>query len=273
MVFPVDGFGLKPILPHTLSSIMKTLNAFHREVEDRLQTARLSDRETKFKDLRKYLGTNYEVIGLSVPRQRDVFKKGYSFSSLPVEKQFEIWSGLWNTSPVFEVMSQALFFISRNIGKMDAASMWKRIRPWVTRIDNWAHSDSLSGFYAFLLEQSPGMVYPTLKEWNRSDNPWERRQSLVSLIEMHNKRNQVLPSSKIFPMIKNLLRDEDYFVQKGLGWTLREAGWFYPDETWNFLRTYCGDIHPAAFSAAAEKLTSARKNELKEMRKACRASK
>jgi len=249
---------------------MKSYKEHHQEVEDKLRLAKRSDKESKFKDLKKYIGTSYEVIGLSVPKQRDAFKQGYSFTTSSSEAQLDIWEHLWQMSPVYEVMSQSLLFIGKNIKKFDEEFIWDRICGWVKRVDNWAHSDSLSGFYSYLLERNPELVFPQLKEWNSSANPWERRQSLVSLIEYHKKRKTVLPASSMFPLVTHLLSDKDYFVQKGLGWALREIGNVYPGETWTYLESNCSQIAPAAFTAAIEKLSPPDKEKLKKIRKDCR---
>ncbi len=79
-----------------------------------------------------------------------------------------------------------------------------------------------------------------------------------------------MPVNKLFPLIKPLLSDENYFVQKGLGWTLREIGNVYPKDTWNFLVKHHAEISAVAFSPAIEKLSAKEKEELKLLRKKSR---
>lgn len=45
------------------------------------------------------------------------------------------------------------------------------LKKWSTRIDNWAHSDSLSGIYARILEYSPTLL---LWIYNKSTNDYQR---------------------------------------------------------------------------------------------------
>ncbi len=68
-------------------------------------------------------------------------------------------------------------------------------------------------------------------------------------------------------MVQPLLKDENYFVQKGIGWTLREMWNVYPTETLAFLKAHITDITATAFTAAIEKLDVTEKQQLKEMRK------
>jgi len=248
---------------------MKYAN-YAEEVMHALQSAKAADKVSGIQDLKKYIGTAYDFIGLSVPLQRAVFKKGFSFSKLPLPEQLQIWNELWLHSDNYEILSQCLYFTEYNRTRLDALQLWKVVRGWVKKIDNWAHSDGLSDVYAHLLECLPKEVYQQYVRWNHAANPWERRQSLVGMLLYSKKRVHLLPADQMLPLVANLLQDEHYFVQKGLGWTLREIGNVYPQEALDFLRRHVGDISSVAFTAAIEKLDPVQKDLLKQQRKARR---
>lgn len=245
-------------------------STYLKEVEKAVNAVPKSERANDVVFLKKYIGTQYNFIGLNVPTQRLIAKKGFSFSRLPVEKQILTWDGIWQQSNSHEVLSQALLFWEKQYNKVPVETAWSHLKNWVNRIDNWAHSDSLSGFYSHFLEMKPNLVLPQLKKWNKSKNPWERRQSVVSLTHYHSKRKEVLPFTAIIPLVENLLDDKDYFVQKGVGWALREIGRAYPKETLAFLKKHHAHITGIAFSAASEKLSPEQKEELKSLRKKAR---
>ena len=77
-----------------------------------------------------------------------------------------------------------------------------------------------------------------------------------------------MPFDKLQNMVNTLISDENYFVQKGVGWTLREMGNVYPVETLAYLNEQITLIRPVAFTAAIEKLDTANKDRLKQLRKA-----
>lgn len=246
---------------------MQHYKKHHPAIVKGLKAGLKTDKPSGFKDLKKYIGTSYDFVGLSVPKQREIFKAGQTFNTLSLEEQLQVWNEIWLHSHLYEALSQALLFVEKHMKHLEPVALWKVIKNWTPKIDNWAHSDVLSGIYSYLLEQEPKMVYAQLKEWNYSDNPWERRQSLVALIEYSKKRKKVLPFSRIITLVKFLLKDPHYFVQKGLGWALREAGNVYPKETYDFLLKHYKDISGIAFSAAAEKLGKKEKEKLKELRR------
>lgn len=169
-----------------------------------------------------YYNTKYEVLGLSLPAQRQIAKDGFSFSSQPIDEQFKIWSFVFHSSRLHEAKFQALFFVQSAIKKMDYRDIWSETHKWVTGIDNWAHSDLLSSIYSVILEKNPDLVYPVLKIWNANENLWVRGQSIVSLLYYRRNRKDFISFDKMIQLVENLLADKEYYVQKGVGWTLRE---------------------------------------------------
>ena len=105
------------------------------------------------------------------------------------------------------------------------------------------------------MEKMPEEIYSQYERWNKSDNPWERRQSLVGMLLYSKKRKTLLPAIKLLNMVEPLIQDKDYFVQKGLGWALREIGNIYPEETMAFLHKNCINLHSVAFTTAIEKIS------------------
>ena len=53
---------------------MRKVQHYIHEIEKALKAEFASDKKAKYKDLKKYIGTQYDFIGLSVPTQRKVFK-------------------------------------------------------------------------------------------------------------------------------------------------------------------------------------------------------
>ncbi|MDB5008950.1 MAG: alkylation repair enzyme [Mucilaginibacter sp.] len=238
------------------------------EITQQLLQGFETDKPAKFKDLKKYIGTQYDFVGLSVPAQRAIFKAGFGFNERSLEQQLNTWDRLWKTSRQYEIMNFALMFVSKHLTAFEPYFIWNIVKDWVQQVDNWAHSDGLSAIYAHLLEKEPHAVYTQYKLWNTSVNPWERRQSIVGLLYYSKLRKINMPFEKLLAMMSTLLTDENYFVQKGVGWTLREMGNIYPAETLAFLNARNAAIHPIAFTAAIEKLDAATKDELKQLRKA-----
>jgi len=224
---------------------------------------------------RNYLGGRSSALryhGLKVPRQRDLLKQPlFDFEGLSDTDVLGLWDRVWKESDIAEVMALPLFYYGDKIRKkQDIDHIWSKIRSWVKRCDNWPHSDNLSFLYSHLLERRPKDIKPELQKWNRSSNPWKVRQSMVSLIYYNNLREKPPSFSFCKNMVTPNLSHTDYYVQKGLGWTLREMGVFYPERTYEFMLKHVSKISPTAFTTAIEKIPPSQKLNLKNIRKAKR---
>jgi 3-methyladenine DNA glycosylase AlkD len=208
-------------------------------------------------------GETIHRLRIPVPMVRRVVKEGYAFLSESPDKNLEIWDYIWHRSAYYEVMSQALYFYQHhNLSRMET----RTILNWIERCTCWEHSDDLSKIYATVVEANPSWIVPTLKKWNRSDSAWKRRQSMVSLIEYASKRKNVLPFPDLIAFIEPLLDDDDYYVQKGLGWTLREIGNAYPLEIAQFMERHAARLAPQAWTGATKNLGKRDKARLRAIR-------
>jgi 3-methyladenine DNA glycosylase AlkD len=204
-----------------------------------------------------------ERVHLPVPMVRKAFKDQFQ------NKPISFYKNVWKNSRYMESMSVAIYaFQYRSLKKTEISALF----AWLKQVRCWEHSDDLSKIFSQALEENPQWVLPQLKKWNKSKNPWERRQSVVSLIEYHGKREKVLPYKELISFIHPLLADEDYYVQKGVGWTLREIYCIYPKQTMKFFEKYLNSIQSTAYSASVEKLDKKTKASFREQRKKYRES-
>ena len=224
------------------------------EVESALATAARGLDPRRVAERAAYMKSAMPLLGLTVPAQRAVLKRGFSFSRHPFATQFPLWDHVWRRARSHEAKSLAAFWVDGVGDAPPAAQMWRRLSPWSAGIACWDMSDVLSGVHARLLEAAPEVVLPDLVRWNRDPSPWLRRQSVVSLVFQARMRRQVLPAATILGLVASLLDDPDRYVQKGVGWCLRETSVVHADAVAAFLRERARAISAIAWGAAGEKL-------------------
>jgi 3-methyladenine DNA glycosylase AlkD len=216
----------------------------------------------------KYINTRLITLGIDAATQRNLAKKGYpQLNQLELKQQILILSQIFKQSQILEVKNQCLIFLDQRKMKKLEVTHWPMLKEWVKYVDNWAHSDGLSSVFSMILQNDLELIYPQLVTWNKSKNPWERRQSLVCLFYYSRTRKHFLPFEVAIELINNLLEDKDYYVQKGLGWALREASNVYYDYTLDYILQNAKTLKPVAYSAAIEKLLPHHKEQVKMLRK------
>lgn len=195
-------------------------------------------------------------LGLKMPQIRSLAKQSYSFSHLSDEQQLPIWMSLYQESEIYDELNLAMMWMSepkrRELLHRDIEQLWSL----QDRIDNWVLSDSFSEFVAEALERQPKLIFPRMRKWNDSKNPWERRQSLVGLYCYARKRKTPFPVAQALKLVEKLVEDPHYFVQKAVGWSLREIDQVDHKAQLKFVSQNLHRLTAVAFSTAIEKYTS-----------------
>jgi len=224
----------------------------------------------------KFFGEDYigggqsrlHFLNIKIPQVRSIL-------DLPEFKTaiFQDIENLWFESKIFEAKAIALFWLEKQ--KLESLiALTPKLIKWSSEIDNWAHSDTYCGVLAQVFEENPQLLTTTYQKWNRHKNPWLRRISLVGLFYYSRLRKKRKPS---FEMTTNFisahLQAPEYYVQKAVGWTLRECYNTYPSETLAYVESNLHSIHPHAWYATTEKMPLNTKKNLVKKRMAQRAEK
>ncbi len=225
--------------------------------------------ERKLKKIRpmtavKFFGESYiggnesrlQYLNLKIPDVRTLF-----VSEKISEWTFEDIENLWFSSNIFEVKTLAIIWLDKQSNEFLLNNIQK-IFKWALHIDNWALSDGYCGILARAFEADSRKLLPTYKKWNRHKNPWLRRISIVGLFYYARARKVKPEFSLVISMVRPHLRAQEYYLQKGVGWTLRESYNVYPKETTEFIVTNLDQIHSDAWYAASEKMPTKLKQKL-----------
>ena len=222
------------------------------------------DYQVQLQEIRSHI----RALTGNVPLHRRESRRQYSFSDLPFGEQLAIWDALWRSESNFWLRLHAYFFLERHLkNKSELLEMWPVIVRWQDYIDDWGLCDALAKIYTKILVIAPDDVCAQLEKWNTDPNPWMRRQSVVSLLYYSRTKKQFPSFKQIKALIVQLLGDKEYYVQKGVGWTLREMHTVYPDEAFEWLKVHIKQISAIAFTIAIEKMDEVMVGELKWLRK------
>lgn len=244
---------------------------------DHIQQTLIRHRRTNpetIKAIADYMGTKNVIFGVPTAKQKELAKTKYGLE-LEHDELIAVIDHAFRNTRVYEMRNAALLLVEYSFKKADKSKLYEIMISWVDHVDNWGHSDYLSKFYTRFLEikEHKHEFLKQLKKWNKDKNPWKRRQSMVALLYYARTKNEHLPFTTIINLVTSQLKAPEYYVQKGLGWTLRETYNVYPDLTYKFVLDNFHLVSPVAFTAAIEKMTEKEKTILKQKRKAHRAKK
>jgi len=208
------------------------------------------------------------IAGYSMPQIREAVRviAREHLAGQSDRQVWDYWHRIWKESPPFEDKMAAITYWTMPRHYPLAMRYFQPLLEWAADLDNWAHSDGLSSIYVKFLEDLGSPVDRTLLKWNRSRKPWLRRQSVVSLLYYTRQRRRTPRATRVLEAIEPLLGDDHYYVQKGVGWTLREVYQVDKKLTLEFIEEHLHAIQPPAYTAAVEKLPLAMKKKLRDER-------
>ena len=195
---------------------------------------------------RVYLGLSNVVI--------NDLTKGWR-RALDVPERVELARTLWDTD-IFEARLAAAKLLTQARIRPDQA-VWELIRGWVADFDSWAIAD-----HACMAGQKRLIADPArldqVESWTRSDHMWTRRAALVITLpwtkQNHPKPEELLARDRILGWAAGYASDPDWFIQKAVGWWLRDLSKHDTVRVRNFLDEHGGQMKPFARKIAEKYL-------------------
>jgi len=210
--------------------------------------------------------TKLPYLGTKIPDLNKLVRQGFSFYERTDKEILEIWNYIWNHATSHDSMNIPLIYYRWKTDKLTKQT-FSTFKKWFDRVDSWGHSDQLCQIYSILYGRFPEKIEPTLFKWNHDKNAWKQRASIVGTIYYASPNRKQPKRTTIFKLIKPLISHKDPYVQKGVGWQLREAYNLWPKETLAYLKKHIHDLSAISFSYATEKLSKDEKDKLKLARK------
>lgn len=131
---------------------------------------------------------------------------------------------------------------------------FRLFESWLKRyVHNWGSCDDFCrhAFGAFIY-QFPDFL-PDVLEWTKARNRWLRRGAAVIMIYPLRKGKHL---DVAFNIADRLLHDDDYLVQNGYGWMLKDASIFFPYEVLRYVTKHRNEMPRRALRYAIERYSA-----------------
>ena len=204
---------------------------------------------------KRYLKSDAVFFGVTLPKTRKLvagqvaeFKRRQDLTGA-----IKFSKVLWQTG-VHEPRTAAIMLIEHCESFYDDR-VWALGQSWLGELDNWALCDGVA----------PGLIAPFVQtavqkhksrrrevlRWTRDTNPWIRRGALLaSILSTRIDREWEF----VLNVAVRLREDPEYFVQKGLGWMLRECAHHNPREVIEFIQTHRSVMRRSTVTNAISRL-------------------
>ncbi|MGB3201511.1 MAG: DNA alkylation repair protein [Nodosilinea sp.] len=181
--------------------------------------------------MKAYMRNQFEFLGIKGPAQKTLIKQFLADHGLPALDQLEaVVRELW-TWPEREYQYVALTFLGRWQKQLtpDLVPLLEHLittRAWWDTVDSIA-SHSVGN----LLQQYPDCRDAVINTWRDSGNFWLRRTTLLFQLGYKADTDAAL----LFSLVEQNSRSKEFFIQKAIGWALREYSKTAPDAVQDFV--------------------------------------
>ena len=184
--------------------------------------------EEQAQKMSKYMLNKFEYIGIKTPERRKIFKNFFKEYKNEEKIDWEFVNKCWeNEYREFQYVGADYLKNMKDKLTIDDIPKFKRLileKSWWDTIDNL---DMTIG--ALALKDSN--VNKILLEWSLDENIWLRRIAIDHQLLRKDKTNTELLSK----ILKNNLGQTEFFINKAIGWALRDYSKTNPEWVRNFI--------------------------------------
>ena len=184
--------------------------------------------EEQAQKMSKYMLNKFEYIGIKTPERREIFKNFFKEYKNKEKIDWEFVNKCWeNKYREFQYVAADYLKNMKDKLTIDDIPKLKQLilkKSWWDTIDNL---DMTIG--ALALKDSN--VNKILLEWSLDENIWLRRIAIDHQLLRKEKTNAEL----LEKILKNNLGQAEFFINKAIGWALRDYSKISPEWVKNFI--------------------------------------
>lgn len=182
--------------------------------------------------MERYMKNNFQFLGVKQPLRKQIsipFIK--ELLQFPIEDHKQIVEWLW-MKPQREFQYCALDFLVKSISKQHECFI--EVLQWLITTKSWWDSvDVIAGKLVFThLKRYPHQIDSYIIVWNSSSNLWLNRTAILFQMKCKKNTNERL----LFQIILNHQHSKEFFIQKAIGWALREYSYSNPNAVLAFMQ-------------------------------------
>lgn len=197
---------------------------------------------------KKYMKGQFEFFGIKSPARNAIFKEFWAEYRLPRFEDLEpLITELFDMPEreyhYFAIELTARFKMQCTSESLALLEKMVLLRSWWDSVD-YINSVCLRPYFKKFPEDSAEIT----QRWIDSGNMWLQRLSVICQLGLRDKTDIAL----LFRNILLLNTSKEFFIQKAIGWALRELGKTYPETVIEFVNE--NDLKPLSSREALKHL-------------------
>jgi 3-methyladenine DNA glycosylase AlkD len=187
--------------------------------------------EANAESMKKYMKDHFPFLGIKKPQRSELEKKFFQETGLLKDSfNHEFIQELW-AKEEREYQYTALVYMEKSLKKLEKADLpfmeeLIKTKSWWDTVDAIAPNP-----VGTISDKFPEVVSGTKDVWAISENLWLRRAALLFQLKYKGKTNEEV----LYHYIKQNADSKEFFIQKAIGWALREFSKTNPASVKSFI--------------------------------------
>lgn len=184
--------------------------------------------EDKAIQMKRYMRNQFEFLGIQTPLRNAITKKLLADVDRTNTIDWALVKSCWST-PYREIHYFTIDYILKLKSQLKPTDLLQ-LKELITKNSWWDTIDRIREIMGILLVQYPE-VKVTLIEWSTDTNFWVRRAAIICQLLLKKSTDKELLEVTIL----NNLHSDEFFINKAIGWALRDYAKCNPTWVINFI--------------------------------------
>jgi 3-methyladenine DNA glycosylase AlkD len=181
-----------------------------------------------------YMKGQFPFFGIKTPQRREIEKEFFLETGMlkqPFNEEFVL--SLWEL-PERELQAAAMDYIEKFLKQLNKEHFYL-MKQLITTKSWWDTVDMLSQKPAGkIVADHPELIQEEMNSWAVADDMWLRRSAIIFQLKYKERTNEEL----LYRYILLNADSKEFFIQKGIGWALREYSKTNPESVKDFISSH-----------------------------------
>ncbi len=156
-------------------------------------------------------------MGIKSPQRKELTKSFIAENGLPSKVELEkVVKGLWDL-PEREFHYIAIDLVGKWAKKLEEKDL-ELLEYMIVNKSWWDTVDTTAKYVGVFFKKHPELTKPTTLRWITSDNMWLQRMAIIFQLAYKKDTDVDL----LFEYVLRKADSEEFFIQKAIGWALRQ---------------------------------------------------
>lgn len=201
------------------------------------------------KSMSAYMRDQFEFLGIKTPKRRQLCREAFKNARKTAKIDWEFVELCWQ-KPHREYQYIACDYLVK-MKKFTTLADLPKLKKLVITKSWWETVDTLVKVFTDLYLSYPSEMTPIMLTWSEDSNLWVKRVALEFQLLLKKQTDTEL----LAKIIINNLGSDEFFINKAIGWALRDYSKTDPKWVAGFIATYRNELSALSIREGSKYLT------------------